>query len=206
MLKTRFGQILLVGALIIGVLFSVSGCFPSGGKSTKDDAKQTQTTTKTATVAAIQSSSYYNFYNAVNLDQPKSEVEKALGVTAVIDSTGVYRYNDGNTGYGVMIRYDENNKVKDKAIIFPEGAPEIEAMNPTQFTEAQFNRITNGMTYQEVKKILGGEGIEVMYGRHPEYDMNDVYTMAWFNPNKTMVTVYLNGFEGTVVDAELVDK
>jgi len=200
MAKRKFYWILLGVVVILGMVFGMSGCTPSEPKSTDESTKQEDTQTQESDTTPT--NKIFNFYNAVNLDQTKEEVAKNLGVTPEINSNGSEYFKDEATGYGVMVGYDENGKVITKGLIPPEKAAELLAMNPTPVTSEQVASITPGMTYAEVTKIMGSDGVEVVYGINSVDKTSQISGVAWFNPDLSTAIVYLNGPKGTVLNAE----
>lgn len=198
--KSKFYRILLLSIVIFGMVFGMSACTSTQPTTTDDNANQEESTTEETESTAA--NKIFNFYNAVELGQAKADVEKALVVVPEVQSDGVSYFNDAATGYGVMVQYNDSGKVAVKGLIPPEGAPELVALNKTTVTADQVAGITAGMTYDEVKKILGGEGVEVIQGISFEDDTIHAYGMAWFNSDRSTAMVYLNGPEGTVIEAE----
>lgn len=196
MVKTKLYGMLLGVVVILGVVFWVSGCTPAAPKGTDESSKQEESQSDTAKTDDL-----FKFYNLVELDQTRIVVAKNLGVTPEVKSDGDEYYKDEATGYGVMVGYDENNKVITKAVMPAEKAAKLIAMNPTPVTAEQVASITPGMTYAEVTQIMGSDGIEMVYGIN-SLDKNAlVVGMVWFNPDLSTAIVYLNGPKGTVIDA-----
>lgn len=200
MVKRKLYGILLGGVVILGMVFGMSGCTPSEPKSTDKSTKQEDT--QTAESDTAKTDKIFKFYNAVKLEQTRDEVAKNLGVTPEIKSDGSEYFKDETTGYGVAVGYDENGKVITKALIPPEKGAELVAMNPTPVTAEQVASITPGMTYAEVTKIMGSDGVEVVYGINSVDKTSQISGVAWFNPDLSTAIVYLNGPKGTVIDSE----
>jgi len=200
MSKSKFYQILLLSLVILGMVFALSACSSTQPDTTADNANQEETATDETEAPAA--NKIFTFYNAVKLGQTKADVEKVLVVAPEVQSDGTSYFKDAATGYGVMVQYDDGDKVIVKGLIPPEGAAELVALNKTTVTADQVAGITPGMTYDEVKKILGGEGVEVIQGISLEDGTTNAYAMAWFNADLSTAVVYLNGPEGTVIEAE----
>lgn len=199
MVKTKLYRILLGVVVILGMVFWVSGCTPAEPKAADESSKPEQTQTTENDTA--QTDGIFKFYNLVELDQTRIVVAKNLGVTPEVKSDGDEYYKDEATGYGVMVGYDENNKVITKAVMPAEKAEKLIAMNPTLVTADQVAGITPGMTYAEVTKIMGSDGIEMVYGINSLDKTALVIGMVWFNPDLSTAIVYLNGPKGTVIEA-----
>lgn len=144
----QLGLIVLTLICLVGLL---TGCGKTG-VNTGSDTKSEENVS--------------DFYSKVQLGQTKAEVDALLGVTPTEPVTGAFNYVDEN-GNGVTIIFMER--------IFGDGSPKVAlskrmvgvekffASTPDdqRITDEQAAKITEGMTYDEVKSILGQEGIEV---------------------------------------------
>jgi len=72
------------------------------------------------------------------------------------------------------------------------------ALSNATVTEDQLASITKGMTYEEVKGILGGDGIEIISMANPLDKTNPINVMIWFNDDETGFYVTFIGDKGTV--------
>lgn len=177
MLKKRKILFLFSMILILGLAVMLSGCNGSGTKN-----------------EAVNKPDY--FYSQIELGMAKDQVETTLGVTPEeIDDT--YVYTDEQTGFGVQISYDASDLVISK-ILYHENDSEVMGLSDASVTEDQLPSITEGMTYDEVKQILGTEGTEMIQMSNPVDPNNPIVMMIWFNDDQTGFYVTFLGHQGTV--------
>ena len=171
-----------------------------GGSETGD---RSEAVDSTATLDKI-----YAFYDKVQLGQTKAEVDTALGVTAKEPMTDVFQYTDAN-GNGVMIGlssvFSQDGSSK---VVFNKSVEGLEAYLITlpddkRVTDEQAQSITEGMTYEETKAKLGGDGYELSstqgFEGKPEIDR------VWMKKGISMITVKFSGPDGTDVAKTIVD-
>lgn len=148
----------------------------------------------------------YNFYNKVQMSQTKTEVDAALAVISEVDEDGLHTYIEANTGYGVFIHYNVYGRVTLKGIVAPEDGNELIVLSNATVSKDQLAAIKKGMTYEWLRFLLGGEGIEVVCAANPLDQEKPLYGMAWINTDGTAITVQLDGFKGTVYSAKYREK
>lgn len=175
MLKKKIYTIAFV--VVIGMAFSLIGC----GKQLPEE-------------------NAYRFYNLIQVGQTRSEVEAALGVTPE-ESNGEFTYVNEDTGFGVTITYDASNKVTSKAI-YNADEDKVLRYNESEVSIHQKDSITQGMTYEEVTKILGSEGLEIGTIENPLDKTTPIYVMIWINEDKTGYFISFVGKKGTVSTVE----
>ena len=154
----------------------------------------------------VNDNAIFNFYSKVKMNQFKAEVDDVLGAVPKVDEDGLYTYVDANTGYGVCISYNESERVILKGISTPESESELNALGNMSVTPIQVANIKVGMSYEEVKRILGGEGIEVICVENPLDRDKLLYGMAWINKDGTAITVQVDGYKGTAYTAKFREK
>ena len=176
MTKTRLSRF-LVAIFLLGVVIVLSGC---DKEVSKDDA--------------------LNFYNTVQLRETKDEVEAALNGTPK-ESNGEYIYIDADTGFGVSVFYDADNLVYTKAVYNADNT-KIFALSNAKVTEDQVASITPGMTYEEVKALLGTDGLETITKVNLNDENNPTSMMIWFNDDNTGIYIAFYGYQGTVENAK----
>ncbi|KNZ42627.1 hypothetical protein [Acetobacterium bakii] len=183
MLKLKSLTIILA-TLLIGVV--ISGC--AGTTGAGNQGKITEDTV-------------FEFYNKVQLDQTKEQVDAAVGV-APTESTQLeklYSYTNEETGFGVSVLINETGQVTSKTLIYP-ARGDLAFMTSQPVTQEQSDQITKGMTFDEIKSLLGGEGIEVSSTQIP-FDENKVSTIRiWVNDDGSMIQVVF-GTDGTATGA-----
>lgn len=177
MYKNKLMRPLLAVIFFLGLVVMFSGC--------------TNTATKNES-----SNDPYNFYNKVQVNQLKSEVDTALGV-APKEKDGAFIYTDKNTDFGVTINYDTSDRVSLKTL-YNADESKMMALSNSKVTEDQLASITEGMTYEEVKAILGGDGKELLSRANPLDKNNPINVMIWFNDDETGFYVTFIGEKGTV--------
>jgi len=184
MQRNKTSRLLLTALLFMGLVLVLSGC------------GQSKTETVTQETSGVDP---FNFYSKVELDQTKDEVASGLGVTAE-ETNGIFNYVDSETGYGVTVSYGDDNLVALKSLYMPVDN-DFASYSNASVTEDQAASITEGMSYDEAKKILGDGGLEIVCGANPEEKDKPIYAIAWINDDATSVNLTLVGFEGIVYDA-----
>lgn len=107
-----------------------------------------------------------DFFNKVQIGQTKAEVDALLGVPPTSPIEGAFEYLDKN-GNGVTVIFMERSlgdgspKVALSKKLIGTEKYIIEIADDQRITEEQAEKIIEGMTYDEVKSILGQEGIVV---------------------------------------------
>ena len=204
MSKKKLSRFLLVIILFLGCVVIFLGCSQNdSNKVTKNETKSDSSTTAENSGNGIANDNViFNFYNKVYMDQTKADVEAATGIVAELGENGLYTYVDPNTGYGVFVNYNDGNRVIVKGIFTPVGAAELIALSNATVTEDQVASITKGMTYEEVKTILVGEGLEIVCTVNPQDLAKPLYLMVWLNNDGSSLSVTLNGPKGIVYSAK----
>lgn len=151
----------LIGFVLLCTLVLLTACGQPAGDKGGTDKATNQNDEKVSSVENVS-----DFFNKVQIGQTKAEVDAALGVTPTSPIEGAFDYVDEN-GNGVTIIFMERS--------LGDGSPKValskkligsekyitEATDDQRITEAQAEKIVEGMTYDEVKTILGQEGIVV---------------------------------------------
>lgn len=200
-------RLMLTLIVILGVLVMVSGCFPGKSEKSEDNDGKATTENKTTSQASPipkigQDQPFYNFYNKVAINQTKAEVDSVLGVEPVMDTDGSYLYSDQATGYTVNVFYSAGGLVTTKVLIVVESGGEWLKLSPATVTESQVPKITEGMKYDEVKNILGSDGLELAAMIYPGTKDKIVYTLVWVNPDFSSLSVTFDGETGKVLFSE----
>ncbi|MGE5628515.1 MAG: hypothetical protein ACM3X7_10480 [Solirubrobacterales bacterium] len=141
-------KIALVLTLCFTLAMILTAC-SSGGTANTDS-------TKSDVLAA---------YNKVSLGMTKDQVDKTLGLEAKKETSqyaleGSYNYIDSKTGFGVSVVYNSSNIVYSKTAIIG-SHKNIAPFCKKPVNEAQEDKVTKDMPYQDVVSLLGGEGVEV---------------------------------------------
>ncbi len=151
----------LIGFILLCSLLLLSGCGqPPGEKDSTDQSADK------ADENISSSENVSDFFNKVQIGQTKAEVDAALGVTPTSPVEGAFDYVDEN-GNGVTVIFTERS--------LGDGSPKValskkligtekyitETPDDQRITEEQAEKIIEGMTYDEVKSILGQDGIVV---------------------------------------------
>ncbi len=198
-------QLIKILIIVLSVVILVTGCFPKAAEN-KDDHGSKPTTENKTQVSPLpkvgQDQPFYDFYNKVAINQTKAEVDSALGVEAVSDTDGSYIYTDPNTDFSVNVIYSASDLVTAKILIPPAGGGEWMKFSTATVTESQVPSIAEGMTYDEVKNILGGEGLELAVMIYPGTKDLVVYVLTWINPDFSSLSVVFDGETGKVLMTE----
>ncbi|KNZ40413.1 hypothetical protein [Acetobacterium bakii] len=179
MVKQYLKGVLLGSILLAGVVLLCAGCGQKEAESTDPS----------------------NFYNKVQIGQTKEDAEKALGVESTELDKGL-NYVDEKTAYGVTVNYDDGDLVVFKSLAIPDSTY-LDGLSQANVTKEQAASITEGMTYDAVKTILGGvDGIEVTCVKNTKDPATPVNVMAWVNTDRSVVYVTFMGIRGTAKIAE----
>jgi len=151
----RFKSFALSVLLISLISLLFSGCGQSSGSSSSDGSSDAES-----------QGDPYALYNKVEMGQTKEEVDAALGVTPEELTSDIYVYTDEDgysvsVGFSTILSDSDTNEVLTKMIYGTKTAEYMNAIGKeNEITEEQASQITQGMTYDEVKTILGSDGIE----------------------------------------------
>ncbi|MBC3796977.1 hypothetical protein [Acetobacterium tundrae] len=145
----------------------------------------------------ISKETVFDFYNKVQFDQTKDQVDTELGIlpTESAQLKNAFNYNEEDTGYGVSIILNENGLVTSKTLIYPT-SKDIAFLTTKAVTQEQADKITDGMSYNEVKNLLGSEGTEINGTQIPFEDNKVSYIRVWINDDESMIRVVF-GTDGT---------
>lgn len=206
MFKLKYNRYRLGVILLAAVMLTISGCTTAPTKTTDTASAPVESTiTKTvnpAVAAAAQQA--LKFYQSVTLDQPRDQLETMLGVTGEVQADGQIAYRDPVIGYGVLIKFDADDKVFAKRLIPTAKAPELAALNPLPVTDKQAYRMAVGMPFYEVQDVMGSDGIEISLSKPEPGDPKQITGLGWFNPDGSYAVVYLNLPQGLVVGSEFI--
>ncbi|WP_373482205.1 hypothetical protein [Acetobacterium sp.] len=200
MTTSRIKIFILLMAIMISASVFMAGC---SQQSTQDTGGGTDGADSTAALEKI-----YTFYDKVQLGQTKAEVDTALGVTAKEPMADIFQYTDKN-GNGVMIglssAFSQDGTSK---FVFDKRVEGLEAYliklpDDKRITAEQAQSITEGMTYEEVKAKLGGEGYEL--NSTQGFEGKPEITRVWMKKGISMLTVKFSGPDGTDTAKIIVD-
>lgn len=185
--------------MVIGLVsLALTGCgsnSSSGNSSSGDVTAQSSGSKETV----------YEFYSKVQLDQTKEQIDAVLGVEPKQSSQleTSYSYLNQDSSFGVDVVYDENGKAMNKTLIYP-NREDLAFMTPKPVTQEQSDKITKGMSYDEVKSLLGGDGIETSVTEISFADNKLSYIRVWINKDESMLQVVF-GTDGTANDSMFFD-
>ena len=147
---------LLVLALI-SVLMTISftACSSSGGSASTSSSNNKSTQNK---------DKVFEMYNKVKLGMTKDQVDAVMTVKPTAETTqyaykNTFNYEDMDSGYGVTVLYNDKNQAFSRTAIYGSHAV-LAPFCAKPVTEEQADKIKKDMAYQDVIKVLGGEGIE----------------------------------------------
>ncbi|WKY45787.1 hypothetical protein Q5O14_06725 [Eubacteriaceae bacterium ES2] len=179
------------------------------GCSSSNDADQERfddTSTDAYSDQFISNDPIYNFYNLVELNQTKQEIDEILGVTPEIDEAGMYNYIDPETDYGVFVSFDTGDAVILKSLFIPVGGQALIDLSSASVTAEMVAQVTEGISYDESVDILGSGAVELVCSKNAADPDNPFYAMAWLNNDGSLAIVYFEGFKGSVDSAEFLNS
>ena len=177
----------LAGSLLL------TGCASNTKSTTTDKSASTSVSTKEET-----KTKKFEMYNKVSIGMTKAQVDVAVGVTPTesTDKTVAnhYVYKGSKDVFGVSVLYNEQNKAYSKTVIYISHA-DIASLTAKPVTAEQEKKITEGMTYQEVKEILGGEGVECSITASDKTLINQGVIRRWANSDGSSAQVVFSSAE-----------
>lgn len=208
--KKTIVRVMMQVFVVLGVLIIFTSCSPKEADKAEDPTNKAPVENEVISEASPipkigQDQPFYDFYNQVAINQTKTEVNNALGVEPVIDADGSYTYTDPSTGYSVNVVYSASDLVTMKVLLPPVGGGDWFKLAPADVTESQVSSIVEGMTYEEVKNILGSDGLEGGVMVYPGSNDVVVYLLMWLNPDFSSITVAFDSETGEVFLAEFTE-
>ncbi len=202
MLKSKMNGrvlfILLVGLLCLG--FLLVGC-GNGATDAGPSVEPSAEPSAEANEDPQEQGQVYDFYNKVELGQTKEEVDAVLGVDAEELTPDIHSY-ENEDGYGVTIGLSTMLSPTDANAVFTKmvsGSKWTEYQLQADFrkenaiSDDQAANIIEGMTYDEVKGLLGSEGIEISLSQ--QYDGSIEVERSWYKDS--IVSLFSISFNGT---------
>ncbi|MDK2903933.1 MAG: hypothetical protein PWP16_6 [Eubacteriaceae bacterium] len=171
-----------------------------------DQAKLDDTSTDAYDEQFISNDPIYNFYNLVELNQTKEELDEILGIVPEIDDAGMYNYIDPETGYGVFVSFDTGDAVILKSLYIPQGGQALIDLSNASVTADMVAQVTEGISFDEAVDILGSGAVELVCSKNATDENNPFYAMAWLNNDGSLAIVYFEGFKGSVDSAEFLNS
>lgn len=197
MVKRDYFSLFRLFFLCIALMVLVLGCANSENQKVEMDLAQSEQD-------VINNDPIYSFYNQVELNDTKEDVDKVLAVQAELDGDGLYNYLDPASAYGVFVGYDIDNRVKTKGIYMPEGPQKLIALSGARVREEELQSIHQGMSYDEVVSVLGPGAVEIIATKNANDQDNHYYALGWINEDESLLLVYFLGFKGRVERAEFI--
>jgi len=147
----------------------------------------------------------FAFYDKVDLNQTKQDIDATLGVTPEANEMleGTYDYYDEATGFGVTVLYDGDEAIAKTVIIT--SAKDLAPFCKTTVKEAQLSEIANDITYDDTVKILGGDGVEFNATEMPFADNKIGKMYRWVNKDGSGIWVTYS-VDNTVTGCGFFDK
>lgn len=174
---------LILPVLMILMLLSLTGCGSKpndAGSTSAGSAPTNSQNTKTGNSSAAGAITYEN-YLKIQLDSTYDDVKKILEEGKKTDiSPDVVSYNWGGSGKTINIQISKG-KVDSKT-------QTMLGKTTTTLTVDQFNKVTKGMTFDQVVTILGPDYQESSYKK----TANTVRrVVTWMRPDSANVTIVL---------------
>lgn len=176
MKKLKSCLVLGIGMLLVLVL---AGC---GGSSSSTGSGGS------AGQSGVSKETVFEFYDKVQLDQTKAQVDAELAVTPT-ESTqmeNIFVYVNEETGFGVSVLFNENGLATSKTLFYPT-AEDLAFLTAKAVTQEQADKIADGSSYEDVKTALGGDGIETSATQIPFDDNKVSYIRLWVNQDGSMI-------------------
>lgn len=200
----RLGKIRipLILVLLFGVVLTFSSCSSAGAQSSQSkDAAGNNSQPQDVSDNAI-----FDLYNQILISDKKVDVEKKLGAAGNTSAEGSYVYLDPDTGYAVNVFFDNKDLVTLKLLVPTTGARELIELSNASVTKEQGDKISAGMTRNNVKKALTGTGIEMLRMVNPSSADKEAYALAWINTDGSILVVTFDADTDTVLAAEFRDS
>jgi len=147
----------------------------------------------------------FEYYNKVQMNQTKAQVDAELGVAgkAIAQLANSFSYTNEQTGFGVSVLYSDAGTVTSKTLFYPDHK-DLAFLFSKKVTQAQADKITKGMTYDQIKTLLGEDGIEssrtqIAFNGNKESTIN-----LWVNKDGSLIQVVMLT-DGTSSDATFFD-
>lgn len=150
----------------------------------------TATACNTKSGSNVSKETVFDFYNKTVIDQTKAQVDAALGVvgTESKQMKNLYNYTDQDTSYGVSVLFSDKNLATSKTLLYP-NVEDIAFLTTKKVTQAQSDSIAEGSTYDQVKALLGQDGIEISTTQIA-FDGNKLSKIyIWANADGSMLQV-----------------
>ncbi|MDP4179273.1 MAG: hypothetical protein Q8900_13180 [Bacillota bacterium] len=135
----------------------------------------------------------FDLYSKVKIGTTKDEVDSLLNVKPVEEPNAsvvgqAFNYKDANTGFGVTVVYNKDNKAFSKTLIC-NSISDTAHFCTKSFNKRQASKITGVMSHKDVIKLLGEDGVE----RCNLADDTDLSTVAniycWVNKGGSYIEV-----------------
>lgn len=162
-------------SLVLILCFTLAIILTSCSSGSTSTSSSSSDSTKSDVLAA---------YNKVSLGMTKDQVDKTLGLEAKKETSqyaleGSYSYSDSKTGFGVSVVYNSSNIVYSKTAIIG-SHKNIAPLCKKPVNEAQEDKVTKDMPYQDVITVLGGEGVEVSTTANEQNPTESIGTIRYW--------------------------
>ena len=107
------------------------------------------------------------------------------------------------TSYGVSVLFDDKDKIMSKTLIASD-YKELGFLFDKKFTQEQADKIKKGMSYDDVKKLLGCDGVETSQTQISFADNKIAKICIWVNKDGSKIQDVI-GTDGTANDASFFD-
>ena len=185
--------------VVLMLVFAGCGAVKSGSDtSRKESAPSTASSEQSAATTSVLGDAVFALYNKVSLEQTKDQVDEELNITGEENSAApnIYTYLDSTTGYGVSVMYDNNKNAISKTLIYT-SHKDIAPFCKKAVSKDTAALIKGGMTYDQVKALLGGDGIEICLSESEVGSQEKSVIRRWANNDGSCLDVYF-GPDGTV--------
>lgn len=172
---------------LVLAIFMLAGIFAGCDSDSKSSKSSKSSNEKSS---GVSKETVFEFYNKVEIGMTKEKVDSALGVSGKHSSQlgGLFDYLSEKTGYGVSVLFDDKNSVMAKTLLYPD-REDIAPLFTKKFTQEQSDNIKDGMSYDDVKKLVGEDGAEINETQIAFDDNKSSYIYIWVNDDDTMLQV-----------------
>ena len=110
----------------------------------------------------------------------------------------------GDSGYGVTVIYDSEGQAIAKTVAYGSNK-ELAPFCEKAVKESQVDQLTQGMSYDQAKTLLGGDGIEVNATELEFADNAIVKMYRWLNADGSGIQIIF-GTDNTITNSMYIDN
>lgn len=142
----------------------------------------------------------FGWYDLVEPGMTIEEIEGILNVKGVENEpyygTVIVIFREPDGARGLSVGYEEGDSVIHTKQAYYSSMTSMSVFTPGDFTEKQSEEIKEGMTYEEVREIMGVECVEII--KFYQKDIGGFRGCAWINDNGSYLQVNFDIDDNTV--------